>query len=132
MNLPPKWPLTHSKSLLHQLEGFKNEPLSDDSITIFSPLREVHPLASMTLTRQLAKPNELVASRVLIDRSTGICPVTKAEQRLIVLEPDQRKQLHDDLLELSKVQYENFPGKRPEESAEKAVMELKKFSDWLK
>ena len=111
--------------------GFKSENDTNEANSIVSNLKEVHPLASMPLTRQAAERNELVASRVLLDRSTGICPVTEAHQRLILLESDQRKQLHDDLLVLAKEQYANFLGKKKEDAAEKATQELKKFADWL-
>lgn len=114
--------------------GFKNAPQTNDEDqpdTLISNLKEAHPLASMPLTRQPAKANELVANRVLLDRSSGICPVTKSQQRLIVLEPDQRKQLHDDLLELSKVQLANFAGKKEGESTERAAEQLQIFSNWL-
>jgi len=85
----------------------------------------------MSPTWQPAGSNELVASRVSLDRSTGICPVTNAQQRLIVLEPNQRTQLHDDLLKLSTEQYAKFAGRRSDDSPLRAKEQLQVFSDWL-
>ncbi|KAL9189460.1 hypothetical protein ACHAXT_009135 [Thalassiosira profunda] len=110
---------------------FRGEDSGDDEETIASTLEEVHPLMSMPLTTQSARRNEVVASRVSLDRSTGICPATGCQQRLIVLEPDQRKQLHDDLLDLSVEQFAQFAGKRLEDSPESAKEQLLKFSNWL-
>jgi len=103
--------------------GFKERPENN--------LKEMHPLASMPISRQPAESNEVVACRISLDRSSGICPVTQAQQRLIVLEPSQRRQLHDDLLTLSGEQFSKFAGKRDDEAPERATEELQKFSDWL-
>ena len=98
---------------------------------VVSNLKEVHPLMSMPLSKQVANSNVVVASRVYLDRSTGLCKVTNAQQRLIILEPDQRVQLHDDLLNLSTEQFAKFAGKRQDDSVNRARDELQKFSDWL-
>jgi len=120
--------------------GFPNEssspssnPENQDTDVVVSTLKEVHPLMSMPITRQLANGNTLVASRVSLDRSTGVCPVTEAQQRLVVLEEDQRGQLHNDLLDLSTEQFTKFAGKmKGKDSADnKAREELQSFSDWL-
>jgi len=114
--------------------GFNNQSESNsdsDDTTAVSTLKEVHPLMSMPLTRQHANSNELVASRVSLDRSTGTCPVTDAQQRLIVLEPDQRKQLHSDLLDLSTEQFVKFAGKKAGDHDNRAREQLQVFSDWL-
>ena len=108
--------------------GFHND---DDDDAIVSTLKEVNPLVNMPLARRAAKPNELVASKVSLDRSTGICPVTNAQQRLIILEPDQRKQLHDDLLKLSTEQSAKFAGRKASDSPERARELLQGFSDWM-
>ena len=85
---------------------------SEQTDGVVSNLKEVHPLMSMPLSKQVANSNVVVASRVYLDRSTGLCKVTNAQQRLIILEPDQRVQLHDDLLNLSTEQFAKFAGKR--------------------
>lgn len=104
--------------------GFKEQPKKNN-------LKEMHPLASMPLSQKPAGRNELVACKIALDRSNGICPVTNAQQRLIVLEPPQRRQLHDDLLKLSREQFAKYVGRREDESIDKATEELQKFSDWL-
>jgi hypothetical protein len=104
---------------------------NNDGHSIVSTLKEAHPLMSMSLTRQLAEPNELVASRISLDRSTGLCPVTQAQQRLIILEPEQRTQLHNDLLKLSTEQSAKFAGRKADDSPTRAQEQLQLFSNWL-
>ena len=111
--------------------GFQSDCLGNDDHSIVSTLKEAHPLMSMSLTRQLAERNELVASRISLDRSTGLCPVTNAQQRLIILEPDQRTQLHNDLLKLSTEQFAKFAGRKADDSPTRAQEQLQLFSDWL-
>lgn len=98
-----------------------------------SSLKEVHPLTPMPLSRDLANNSEVVASRVSLDRSSGICPVTNAQQRLIVLEPDQRAQLHNDLLKLSTEQFAKYHSekRRDNDSPDRARDQLLAFSNWL-
>ena len=107
------------------------EHKSENGKYVVSTLKEVHPLMSMSLTWQPAHSNELVASRVTLDRSTGICPVTNAQQRLIILEPNQRTRLHHDLLNLSTEQFAKFAGRRSDDSPFRAREHLQVFSDWL-
>eukprot|EP00571_Detonula_confervacea_P017315 CAMPEP_0172298480 /NCGR_PEP_ID=MMETSP1058-20130122/1116_1 /TAXON_ID=83371 /ORGANISM="Detonula confervacea, Strain CCMP 353" /LENGTH=981 /DNA_ID=CAMNT_0013007755 /DNA_START=554 /DNA_END=3496 /DNA_ORIENTATION=- len=111
--------------------GFQSESNFDNENTIVSTLKEVHPLVSMPLTNQPTKSDEVVASKVSLNRSTGICPVTNAQQRLIILEPDQRQQLHDDLLSLSTEQFAKFAGRKSSDSPDRAREQLQFFSDWL-
>jgi len=108
--------------------GFQTE---DDDAGAVSNLKEVHPLKSISLSREPANSNEVVASRVSLDRSTGLCEVTNAQQRLIILEPDQRVQLHDDLLNLSTEQSAKFAGTRANDDPNRAREKLEEFSDWL-
>ena len=112
--------------------GFQSDCLdNNDGHSIVSTLKEAHPLMSMSLTRQLAERNELVACRISLDRSTGLCPVTQAQQRLIILEPDQRTQLHNDLLKLSTEQSAKFAGRKADDSPTRAQEQLQLFSNWL-
>ena len=111
--------------------GFQREGDAEDNDSVVSNLKEAHPLMSMALAKEHAKSNEVVACRVSLDRGTGICPVTNVQQRLIVLEPDQRKQLHADLLDLSTEQYAKFAGKKSKDMPGRAREQLQVFSDWL-
>jgi hypothetical protein len=122
--------------------GFKNasQPGADgvNFDNVVSNLKEAHPLAPMPITRQPAAANDLVACRVRLDRSTGVCEVTGSQQRLILLEPDQRKQLHDDLIELSQTQYLNYTQgmaaydrHAANDPKDKAAEQMQIFSNWL-
>ena len=111
--------------------GFQSKDKSENNGSVVSSLKASHPLMSMALAKEPAKSNELVACRVSLDRCTGICPVTNVQQRLIVLEPDQRKQLHADLLNLSTEQFSKFAGKKSNDSPGRAREQLQVFSDWL-
>ena len=118
-----------------------NEPTSaqgDPLDEIVTSIKEAHPLAPMTLNRQPAAVNELVASKVSLDRSTGVCEVTASQQQLILLKSDQRKQFHDDLIDLSSTQYTHFTKEigahdkhAARDSKNKAAEQLQIFSDWL-
>ena len=55
----------------------------------------------------------------------------KAQQRLIILEENQRAQLHDDLLNLSTEQFAKFAGKKSHDSPNRAREQLQQFSGWL-
>ena len=123
-------------------EGSEDGEDSDEPsrTAVVSRIEEANPLKDMPLSRRNAPPNEVVACRVNLDRSTGVCPVTSAVQRLILLGPDERSRLHDDLLDLSAVQYTAFTrdgrkqrGRREEEEdrGQYAKDELTSFSDWL-
>ena len=121
--------------------GFKDSPKADSENmhSVVSKLKEAHPLAPMQASKEAAAINELVACRVLLDRSTGVCEVTGAQQQLILLEPEQRKQLHNDLIDLAGNQYTNYmkdidlvrDKHAASDSANKATEQLQKFSDWL-
>ena len=122
--------------------GFKDalDPDSEgeNSDNIVSIVKEAHPLAPIPVSKNRAMANELVACRVLLNRLTGTCEVTGAQQQLILLESSQRKQFLVDLIELSKTQYTNYTkniGSRDKHAAndseDKAAEQLQKFSDWL-
>ena len=109
--------------------GFQSESSSNGDVV--SNLKEVHPLMSMQLSSAPAKNNEVVACRVSLDRSRGLCEVTNAQEGLMILEPDERVQLHDDLLNLSTEQFAKFAGKRADDSLNRAREQLQQFSNWL-
>ena len=103
--------------------GFEGHPMAQH-------LEPMHSLAGMSPNKERANKGALVASRVAVDNKTAICPVTNARLRLIVLEREQRKQLHDSLLNLSETQFVKFSGKKS--NLAYASSELNKFADWLK
>ncbi|KAL7511329.1 hypothetical protein ACHAXN_008437 [Cyclotella atomus] len=123
--------------------GFRDAPEpaieSENYDGVVSNVKDAHPLAPMPLTTRRAAANELVACRVLLDRSAGVCKVTGSQQRLILLCSDQRKQLQGDLIDLASTQYtnwtKNIDTKRDKHAAmdseNKASEQLQKFSEWL-
>ncbi|EJK63364.1 hypothetical protein THAOC_15979, partial [Thalassiosira oceanica] len=110
-------------------DGEDDEDDDGSRSAVVSNIEEANPLRDMPLSRHSARPNEVVACRVNLDRSTGVCPVTSAVQRLILLGPDERSRLHDDLLDLSAEQFEAFS--REDGKGRYARDELRSFSDWL-
>ena len=69
--------------------------------TVMSTPTAVDPCTTVSLTRPPAENNELVTSRVVLECSTGIGPVTEAQQRRSRPEPEQRKQWHNALVDLA-------------------------------
>ncbi len=58
-----------------------------------------------------AQDDELVVNRVTINEETSICPRTNAKLRLIILDDDQRKHMHDTLLRMADLQFEAYDAK---------------------
>lgn len=105
--------------------------------------RHLHPLSAneqLLPDSNFAANDELVIGRVPVDENTAICPRTHAKLRLLRLEEEQRKEVHDTLLEMAAAQYDEFREKlesrfknRMEdmEGSDFAVRELSRFSSWL-
>ena len=89
---------------------------------------ELHPLAPVQPCSDAASPDQVVASRVSINTSTGECPRTKATLRLITLDSTQRGQLQRGLFSISRQEFKSF---NKHSDGEKAVFELEKFAYWL-
>eukprot|EP00521_Asterionellopsis_glacialis_P010453 CAMPEP_0195309974 /NCGR_PEP_ID=MMETSP0707-20130614/39008_1 /TAXON_ID=33640 /ORGANISM="Asterionellopsis glacialis, Strain CCMP134" /LENGTH=710 /DNA_ID=CAMNT_0040374279 /DNA_START=82 /DNA_END=2214 /DNA_ORIENTATION=+ len=94
----------------------------------------------MPLSNHPADANKFVLGRVLVNETTGICPRTGAKLRLLKLEKDQRVRVHDTLLDMAAIQYEEFRAKlaarykkkmQQIEDSDFAVRELARFSKWL-
>ncbi len=102
-------------------------------------IKSIHSLAGVAEENDEAEPNDLVASRVTVEKSTGKCPRSGVTLRLITLEKTQRQQLHQGLLELSKDRFEEFNKdmggarmrKNPENNNDWAAEKLNQFSKWL-
>lgn len=82
--------------------------------------------------------DELVANRVTIDADSTVCNRTKAELRLILLEENQRQQVHDTLLEMADMQFEAYEAKLQRKGNQPPAMEdnyagkhLEGFANWL-
>ena len=88
----------------------------------------LHPLAPVQPGSDAASPDQVVASRVSINTSTGECPRTKATLRLITLDSEQRDKLQRGLFSISREEFKSF---NKLSDGEKAVLELEKFAHWL-
>jgi len=81
---------------------------------------------------QVAGDGELIASRVSVDSKTAICPRSGTKLRLINLERDEKKELHNGLMELSASTFEEFAQKVARDgSYDKAQKALSDFATWL-
>ena len=85
-----------------------------------------------------AADDELVANRVTIDSNSTICSRTKAELRLILLEENQKKHVHDTLLEMADTQFEAYETKLQKKGNKPSTLEenyagkhLQGFANWL-
>jgi len=91
-------------------------------------LKQLHLLESLKTNNDLAKSDELIVSRVRIDQSTGRCPRSGAQLRLINLDPIQKIRFQDALLNLVSSSYrERHRNSSKPEVADK----LRKFGEWL-
>lgn len=97
-------------------------------------LEEMHPLAPLQVNNTPADPDEVIASRVEIDTSTGVCPKSEARLSLIKLDRPQRERVKAGLLELVSKEYERF--NRNSQFKRKAHQtnpeeQMKKFANFL-
>ena len=100
-------------------QGFKNVQL-----------KPIDSLGGLVKNNTEANKDELIASRVAIGETTGICPRSGVKLRLIKLEKDQRQQLHQSLLQLATTRFEEYS--RNDSSLDIAEKNLNAFSEWLK
>ena len=91
-------------------------------------LKQLHLLESLRTNNDLAKPDEMIASRVRINESTGKCPRSGAQLRLINLDSTQKKRFQEALLYLVSSSYQER-----HRNATKADVadKLGKFGEWL-
>lgn len=71
---------------------------------------------------------------VEIDPSTGICRFSGAKLRLFALAEEQRQHVHDTLLEMARLSYQEFSQKSKRkitEDEDHGYTELLRFSEWL-
>ena len=73
--------------------------------------------------------------RVTIESATALCPSTGARLRQLTLDHQQRKHVHDTLLQMSATQQKDYGARYQNRTKYKfsqvAEEELKKFADWL-
>jgi pentatricopeptide repeat protein len=103
-------------------------------------------LESIPILHDKFSPISAMVGRVTIDDTTAICPASGSKLRLFALGEDQRKSVHDTLLEMAGIQQQNFAlwkQKSPKYKNNKkqnstdtngdnvGYQELAKFSEWL-
>jgi len=91
-------------------------------------LKQLHLLESLKTNNDLAKSDELIVSRVRIDQSTGRCPRSGAQLRLINLDPIQKIRFQDALLNLVSSSYQE---RHRNSSKPEVADKLRKFGEWL-
>ena len=72
--------------------------------------------------------------RVDIGISTGICPASGAKLRLFRLDEEQRQHVHNTLLEMARMSYQEFTKNRQkgdDEDQDYGFRQLAQFSQWL-
>jgi hypothetical protein len=78
--------------------------------------------------------SSVTVGRVEIDATTALCPASGAKLRLIALDEIQREHVHDTLLEMARLGYQEFTKKqkrKENEDENKGFAELQRFSEWL-
>jgi hypothetical protein len=87
-----------------------------------------------------ADENELVACRVTINNDSALCPRTNAKLRLIMLDKEERKRVHDGLIDMANSDFEIYNLKLAAKKQNPKVeqfeegfsgKELAKFTTWL-
>jgi len=113
-------------------------------VTSFSDSTGKQPLTDdqeIVIDNTPAAVDELAIGRVSLNDNTAICPKTGAKLQLFRLDDNQRRSVHDTLLEMAGIRYETFihelearfkQNMQEQEGKEYAVRELERFSDWLK
>ena len=108
-------------------DGFK-----DDSNNNLQPILS---FAGVLTNNAKATPEEIIASRVEVGETTGICPRTGVKLQLIQLKRHERNQLHNGLLELANSRFEEFTEQLhldENPTDDYAAKHLNTFANWLK
>ena len=108
-----------------QLRSSINEPEKSSDLT------EIKSTEQIPLLSQHEDPNTILAGRVMLDTSTGMCSTTNINLELLRLNEAERNDLYNEILRLSGDLYEQSPEYKRPDNAERASNELKKFVDWL-
>lgn len=90
-------------------------------------IKPLHLLESILPCNEPVKSEQVVVSRVTLDKRTGRCLKTGTQLRLIGLDEAQKVQLQEGLIDLSTTAYEE----RSRNKNSKAEAELRRFGEWL-
>jgi len=105
--------------------GFQGQP------NLSQNLESVPTLAGVPVNNRQANPKELVASRVSIGETTGVCPRTHVTLRLEKLDESGKDQLRRSLYSLATERFQHFNPRRASSIPDFAADELKVFAEWL-
>ena len=113
----------------------KSSTLEEDEIPFLCEEEDVS-----LLNRGVRAPTVNIG-RVRVNDTTAICPVSKSKLRLFALNDMQREHVHDTLLEMAKIQHQEFfqrstkgkkiAGKKENQDPEYGYKQLKLYSEWL-
>jgi hypothetical protein len=90
-------------------------------------LKPLHVLEPLKTNNDHAATNELIVSRVTLDETTGKCPRSGVQLRLINLDDGRKKQLQEGLVYLASTSYEE----RHQRKNDLAKDSLERFTTWL-
>lgn len=91
----------------------------------------MHPLAPLPIENDAAADDELIVSRTIVADDTGVCPRSGAKLRLINLEPNERVQTCNSLLNLAESAYHEWNEKLGRATSDRALTALIEFATWL-
>jgi hypothetical protein len=98
-----------------------------DSEMASQDLKPLHVLEPLKTNNDRAATNELIVSRVTLDETTGKCPRSGVQLRLINLDDGHKKQLQEGLFHLASTSYEE----RQNRKSDLAKSSLERFTTWL-
>jgi hypothetical protein len=101
-------------------KGYRDSEMAQD-------LKPLHVLEPLKTNNDRAATNELIVSRVTLDETTGQCPRSGVQLRLINLDDGQKQQLQEGLVYLASTSYEE----RHLRKNDKAKDSLDRFTRWL-
>lgn len=91
-------------------------------------LKQLQLMESLPTNNELAEPDELIVSRVQLDESTGKCPRSGEQLRLINLDSKQKKNFQEALLCLISSSYQE---RHPNATKTDVAYRLNRFGEWL-
>lgn len=114
-----------------QLYNILQIGFNSQSIVLERKTETAESTEQIPLLTQPVYSNAIVAGRVILDTSTGICPATDIKLEVMSFTKDKRNDLYTEILRLSRELYGKSPEYKRSDNTERASIELKKFGDWL-
>lgn len=100
---------------------------------IIGRVEPINTMAGVPENNLQAENNELILSRVTVEKTTGLCPRSGVKLQLIKLKKNEQNQLYRSLLELSRQKFEDFTaGNNGTPKGDHfAAEQLNHFANWL-